>query len=176
MLTGFNYPSRSSYRVGGFYFETGSIVKTPPMSNLRLVTVCEDVEGFPRRIQAGQAGGFRRDGPPALERRLQGGGPVGDHAQRLAPHRHHLSPLRPWLVGVGLLDCRGQKRMTSECRGFGRVARGNIQAQERRCDHTDNTQFPSQAWRMCGWPASSSDSRRSLSVRAQLTHKKKAER
>lgn len=79
------------------------------MSNLRPVTVCEDVEGLPRRVQAGQAGGLRGDGPPALERRLQRGGPVGDHAQRLAPHRHHLSPLRPWLVGVRLLDCRGQK-------------------------------------------------------------------
>lgn len=69
-------------------------------------TVGEHVEGLPGRVQAGQAGGFGGDGPPALQRRLQGRRPVGDHAQRLATHQHHLRPLRARLVGVGLLDCR----------------------------------------------------------------------
>lgn len=42
-------------------------------------TVGEDVEGLPGRVQAGEAGGLWGDGPPALQRRLQRGGPVGDH-------------------------------------------------------------------------------------------------
>lgn len=72
----------------------------------RLVTICEDVEGLPRCVQAGEAGGFRGDGSPALERSLQGRGPVGDHPQRLAPYWHHLRPLRPRLIRVRLLDWR----------------------------------------------------------------------
>lgn len=77
-------------------------------------TVGEDVEGLPGRVQAGEAGGLWGDGPPALQRCLQRGGPVGDHTQRLPPHRHHLRPFRPRLVGVRLLDWRSEAEVREQ--------------------------------------------------------------
>lgn len=54
--------------------------------NEQLITICEHIEGLPCCVQAGEAGGFRRDGSPALQGSLQGGGPVGNHPKRLAAH------------------------------------------------------------------------------------------
>lgn len=75
-------------------------------NNEELVTVCKHVEWLPCRVQAGEAGGFGRDGSPALECSLQGWRPVGNHPQRVATHWHHLCSLWPRLIGVRLLDWR----------------------------------------------------------------------
>lgn len=103
----FNEPSDGSETM-----PTGSVGETGVARQERGVasvpTVGEHVEGLASGVQAGQAGGFGGDGPPALQRCLQGRRPVGDHTQCFAPHQHHLRPLWPRLVGVGLLDCRGQ--------------------------------------------------------------------
>ena len=77
---------------------------------MSLLTVCEDIEGFPCCVQAGEAGSFRGDGSPALERSLQGGRPVGDHPRRFPPNRHHLCPLWPRLIGIRLLDWRSEDK------------------------------------------------------------------
>lgn len=69
-----------------------------------LRTVGEHVERLAVGVHGGEAGGLRGDGAPPLQRRLQRRRPVGHNAQLLAPHGHHLSPLRLRHVGVRLLD------------------------------------------------------------------------
>lgn len=109
-----------------------------------LVTICEDVEGLPCCIQAGETGGFWGDGSPALERCLQRGGPVGDHSQRLPSYWHHLCPLWSRLVGVWLLDWRSggdrccQTRAASKHSLFNHSEKlhGNFKLMNRSCNNT----------------------------------------
>lgn len=68
-------------------------------------TVGENVERFAVGVHGGEARCLRGDSAPALQRPLQGQGPIGHHPQLFALHHRHLCPLGLGLVGVRLLDC-----------------------------------------------------------------------
>lgn len=93
-----------------------------------MLTIGQYVERLAVGVHGGETGGLWGDGAPPLQGRLQRRGPVGYHAQRLAPHGHHLGPLGLGLVGVWLLDWRnGRDSKIRFYICFSKDKAGNIQ-------------------------------------------------